>query len=62
MSNMEYETIQAAAKRLKVSTRTVYRRIDAGQLASYNVPGTRLVRLVPTEVDAALRGTPVSAV
>jgi excisionase family DNA binding protein len=52
-----YETLQSAAERLAVDTRTVRRWIAAGRLNAYRT-GPRLIRLNVEEVDALL--TPVS--
>ena len=48
-----YETIAEAAKRHRVSPRTIRRRIADGYLTSYRF-GPTLIRLRPDEVDAAL--------
>jgi excisionase family DNA binding protein len=52
-----YETLQSAADRLAVDTRTVRRWIAAGRLEAYRT-GPRLLRLDVDEVDALL--APVS--
>ena len=52
-----YETLQSAAERLAVDTRTVRRWIAAGRLNAYRT-GPRLIRVDIQEVDAFL--TPVS--
>lgn len=52
-----YETLQSAAERLAVDTRTVRRWIAAGRLNAYRT-GPRLIRVDIQEVDALL--TPVS--
>jgi excisionase family DNA binding protein len=48
----QYETLTDSATRLGVSTKTIRRRIAAGQLPAYRVGS--LIRLDPAEVDAAL--------
>lgn len=53
-----YETLQSAADRLAVDTRTLRRWIAAGRLEAYRT-GPRLLRLDVDEVDALL--APVSA-
>ncbi|KGN30660.1 DNA-binding protein [Knoellia sinensis KCTC 19936] len=52
-----YETLQSAADRLAVDTRTLRRWIAAGRLEAYRT-GPRLLRLDVEEVDALL--APVS--
>lgn len=52
-----YETLQAAAERLAVDTRTVRRWIAAGRLRAYRT-GPRLIRLDIDEVDALLTPVP----
>ncbi|WP_330474648.1 excisionase family DNA-binding protein [Terrabacter sp. C0L_2] len=52
-----YETLQSAAERLAVDTRTVRRWIAAGRLNAYRT-GPRLIRVDIDEVDALL--TPVA--
>lgn len=54
-----YETLQSAADRLAIDTRTLRRWIAAGRLEAYRT-GPRLIRLDVDEVDALL--SPVSAV
>ncbi|MBC9823915.1 excisionase family DNA-binding protein [Terrabacter sp. MAHUQ-38] len=48
-----YETLQSAADRLAVDTRTLRRWIAAGRLEAYRT-GPRLLRLDVDEVDALL--------
>ena len=48
-----YETLAEAARRHKISTKTLRRRIAQGQLTAYR-HGPSLIRLDPAEVDAAL--------
>lgn len=45
-----FETIQSAAERTGLSVRTIYRRIQTGQLRVYR--SGRTVRLDPADVDA----------
>ena len=52
-----FETITEAARRHRVSTKTIRRRIDDGYLIGYRF-GPTLIRLRPDEVDAALRPIP----
>lgn len=60
MAATEYETIPDAAKRTKVSTKTIRRRIADGRLTGYRF-GPHLIRLDPAEVDALLRPIPSAA-
>jgi excisionase family DNA binding protein len=53
----EYETITEAARRHRVSTKTIRRRIADGYLIGYRF-GPTLIRLCPDEVDAALSPIP----
>lgn len=52
-----YETLQSAADRLAVDTRTVRRWIAAGRLKAYRT-GPRLLRVDIEEVDRLLRPVP----
>ena len=56
----EYLTLTEAAKLLRVSRWTLYRRIDEGALTVYRSPSYRRVRLVKRIEVEALR-TPVPA-
>lgn len=46
-----YESLTQAADRTGVSTRTLRRRIAAGELRAFRA-GARIIRLDPNEVDA----------
>ncbi len=46
-----YESLAQAADRTGVSTRTLRRRIAAGELRAFRA-GSRIIRLDPKEVDA----------
>lgn len=46
-----YESLAQAADRTGVSTRTLRRRIAAGELRAFRA-GARIIRLDPREVDA----------
>lgn len=46
----QYESLSQAATRTGLSTRTLRRRISAGQLAAYR-NGPRVIRLDPDDVD-----------
>ena len=52
-----YETLQSAADRLAVDTRTVRRWIVAGRLKAYRT-GPKLLRVDIEEVDHLLRPVP----
>lgn len=52
-----YETLQGAADRLGVSTKTLRRRIAAGELRAYRC-GNRIIRLRAEDVDALMRTFP----
>ena len=54
-----FETINEAAARLRLSPRTVRRRIADGQLSAYRF-GPVLIRLDRAEVDALLRPIPTA--
>ena len=58
----ELETTADAARRHKVSVRTIRRRIADGSITAYR-SGPHLIRLDPAEVDAALlRAIPTARV
>jgi excisionase family DNA binding protein len=54
-------TIADAAVRLRVSTKTIRRRIADGSLTGYRV-GPHLIRLDPAEVDALMRPIPTAKI
>lgn len=53
----QFESLSEAAARTGLSTRTLRRRISAGQLAAYR-NGPRLIRLDPEDVDKLMRRLP----
>lgn len=52
-----YESLTQAAERTGLSTRTLRRRIAAGQLTAYRA-GPRIIRLDPVDVDRLLVPVP----
>lgn len=52
-----YESLTQAAERTGLSTRTLPRRIAAGQLTAYRA-GPRIIRLDPADVDRLLVPVP----
>lgn len=60
-AHTRYESLNEAAERVGVSTRTLRRWIAAGRLTGYRV-GPQLIRLDPAEVDALLRPIPSASV
>lgn len=54
-SGTEWLSTQAAAKRLGVTPRTLYRFIDQGELPAYRMG--RVIRLRTSEVDAYIEST-----
>jgi excisionase family DNA binding protein len=54
-----YETIQAAAERTGVSTRTVRRWMAQGLIMGYRM-GPRLVRLDADEIDRRMKAIPTA--
>jgi excisionase family DNA binding protein len=56
---VQYETIQHAAERLAVNPRTIRRMIARGDLPAYRF-GPTIVRLIPAEVDDAVRPIPTA--
>lgn len=60
-NGIEAETIDSAADRLHVTTKTVRRWIAEGRLTAYRV-GPRLVRVDAREVDDLLRPIPTATV
>jgi excisionase family DNA binding protein len=52
----EFLTIDDVARALGVSTRTVRRWIQSGQLVAHRI--RRVVRIAPADLDAFLRGHP----
>jgi excisionase family DNA binding protein len=57
----QYFTVEEAAKKMSISTRTVLRRIQDGSLEAYLMPGSgtrRQLRIEESEIDAAI--TPLS--
>ena len=55
----QFESLTQAAERTGLSTRTLRRRIAAGQLKAYR-NGPRLIRLDPQDVDRLM--TPIPTV
>lgn len=55
----KYATIEAEAERLAVSTRHIRRMIAAGEIKGYRL-GKRMIRVDPTDLDAALRRIPTA--
>ncbi|HHU39049.1 MAG TPA: helix-turn-helix domain-containing protein [Propionibacterium sp.] len=53
----QFESLSQAAARSGLSTRTLRRRISAGQLAAYR-NGPRLIRVDPEDVDRLMRRLP----
>ena len=53
----QFESLSQAAARTGLSTRTLRRRISAGQLAAYR-NGPRLIRLDPDDVDKLMSRLP----
>ncbi|MEJ6013981.1 helix-turn-helix domain-containing protein [Corynebacterium sp. H127] len=54
--NRQYESIQEAAARARVHTKTVRRWIAQGKLTAYR-PSSRIIRLDAAEVDAMMDAT-----
>jgi excisionase family DNA binding protein len=52
-----YESVSEAAARVGLSTKTVCRWIDSGELAGYRI-GTGLLRVDPGELDRLLTLVP----
>lgn len=46
-----WETVAAAARRLGVSRQAVHKRIDAGRLVAWTLPGRNLTRVRSTDVE-----------
>ena len=53
----QFESLSQAAARTGLSTRTLRRRISAGQLTAYRY-GPRILRLDPRDVDRLMRPVP----
>lgn len=54
-SNSKYITLEQAAERTQLSVRTIRRYISQGKLLAYRAD--RVVRLLPTDVDALFTPT-----
>jgi len=54
-TEIEWLSTQAAAKRLGITPRTLYRFIDLGELPAYRLG--RVIRLKATDVDAFIEGS-----
>lgn len=54
-----YETIQDAADRIGVSTKTIRRKIADGSLPAYRL-GTSIIRLRSDDVEGLLRPIPTA--
>ena len=57
MADTEFLGTQEAARRLGITTRTLYRLIDEGQVPAYKLG--RVLRLKASDVDAYLESTRV---
>lgn len=57
MTNQRYESLAEAADRTGLSTRTLRRRISAGQLPAF-ITGRRTVRLKVEDVDKMMQPIP----
>lgn len=55
-----YERLETSAERWDVNPRTIRRMIARGDITAYRVGSKRLLRVDPTEVDAAM--TPIPTV
>ena len=60
-TNREWLTIDEAAAYLKVSRKTVRRRISAGQIRGYRI-GSRMIRIDKAELDAGATVRPIPTV
>ena len=56
----QFETLARAAERTGLSTRTLRRRIAAGQLVAYR-NGPRVIRLDPDDVDSLMVRIPTAS-
>ena len=56
----QFESLSQAAARTGLSTRTLRRRISAGQLTAYR-NGPRVIRLDPEDVDKLMKRLPTLA-
>lgn len=54
-TEIDWLSTQAAAKRLGITPRTLYRFIDLGELPAYRLG--RVIRLKATDVDAFIEGS-----
>jgi excisionase family DNA binding protein len=55
----QFESVEAAARRLGVSSRTVRRMISRGEITGYRV-GKRLLRVYPADVESAVHRIPTA--
>ena len=53
-ADIEWLSTQEAARRLGITTRTLYRFVDQGELPAYRMG--RVIRLQASDVDASSRG------
>jgi len=56
----QFESLSQAAERIGLSTRTLRRRIAAGDLAAYR-NGPRVIRLDPDDVDRLMIRIPTAS-
>lgn len=55
--NIEWLSTQAAARRLGITTRTLYRFVDLGDLTAYRMG--RVIRLKATDVDSFIEASKI---
>jgi excisionase family DNA binding protein len=60
LSIPQYESLAEAAGRVGCTVKTLRRRIADGQLPAQRL-GTRLIRVIPEDVDALFRRIPAAA-
>ena len=54
-SDIEWLSTQEASRRLGITTRTLYRFVDQGDLPAYRMG--RVIRLKATDIDAFIEGS-----
>jgi excisionase family DNA binding protein len=54
-ADIEWLSTQEAARRLGITTRTLYRFVDQGELAAYRMG--RVIRLKATDIDAFIESS-----